>query len=534
MGSYKRLIGKTKLMTILFIEDESMIRDSVGEILKILFKEVFLAVDGEEGFNLYKNKRPDLVLTDIQMPKKSGLQLSEEIKKINKYQYIILLSAFNDSKYLMQSIKYGVNDFLMKPFDEHQFAEAIQNYFVYYDKHREIIESKKVSAQQEKDYELSSLESKNQVVKIEYENYANEGDIPHPITLIQSIKSAPTIKEVAELRSKTNELIEKLFDFDGNASSLITFACEIKDKVSMRLIELSLKEMEKEGLGKPPCSFTWIGMGSEGRKSQTFHSDQDNGLIFENVSSHQLESATDWFSKFSKKVVDGLAECGFPLCDGKIMATNPKLCQPLDGWKELFKEIIEKHDEESLLFASIYFDFRYIWGDNKLSEQLWDFLIDEVKGKISFFRSFADAILLASRPPIKNVKWKMYHHFKTKAPELNIKREAVAPLDAAIRLLSLANGVKKTSTLERLVDLREKEVIDKDLADSVQSAFHFITLLRVKHEANKKMDELNDYVIKISSLNPLDAEFLVDSLMTIYNLQDYTFQKVGGIKQWGF
>lgn len=483
------------------------------------------------------------------MPKMDGLELTGEIKKRNPLQYVVILSAFNDSKYLMQTIKYGVNEYLTKPFQEGQLIDVLTHFIEFQHKHEKLIaeEKKKKSLQDNKrladvskpknpfsfqkagDYDLKSQASKNQVMKIELENFHHKDEILHPIQLIQSIKFADKIEEVVELKEKTNDLITSLFDFDGNAKSLISFACEIKDKVTIKVIELAIIEMERKGLGGPPCSFAWIGMGSEGRKSQTFHSDQDNGLIFENVSPVDLDMTKNWFAAFAEKVVNGLDQCGFPLCGGNIMATNPELCQPLDGWVRNFKDIIRKKDEKALLYASIYFDFRCIFGDQGLVDQLWEYLHFELKDNILFFRRFAENMLEASRPPVKGAKWKIFHHFKVNAPSLNIKREAVAPLDASVRLLALANGSKETSTLDRLKFLKDNQLIQKDIADAAQSAFHFITLLRVKHEHNKSVGELNNYDISINDLNSLDAEFLIDSLSAIYNLQDYAYNKAKGI-----
>lgn len=356
----------------------------------------------------------------------------------------------------------------------------------------------------------------------------------NPATIIQSINYAKSVQEIAQLKKDAYQLITRLFDIDGNAHAFTQFITEINDKITSRLIGLAISEMRMEGYGDPPVTFAWIGMGSEGRKAQTLITDQDNGIIFENVAPEHLKVVYFWFHLFARKVVNGLEVCGFPKCDGNIMATNSELCNSVAEWKILFNKIITIKDAKTLLEASIYFDFRLIYGNSRLVTSLWDDLITKLYANILFFRRFADNMLMASRPPIKSFRWKWYPHFKLKVPQLNIKREAIAPLDAAVRILSLANGSIETNTIERLKFLEERKIITRSLAEAARSAYDFMMILRIRYELNRSSDDKIDYIIGLNSLNPLMANFLKDSLNTIYSLQAFAFEKVGGVNRgWG-
>lgn len=106
---------KLNNFTLLYVEDEKATQVELQEILKDYVKELYVASDGEEGLALYKYRKPDIVLTDINMPNMTGIEMSKEIKKINPLQHIVLLTAFNDSTNLLEAINIGVCNYILKP-----------------------------------------------------------------------------------------------------------------------------------------------------------------------------------------------------------------------------------------------------------------------------------------------------------------------------------------------------------------------------------------------------------------------------------
>lgn len=111
-----------KKIDILYVEDDDIAREKLGSILKRLFKNVYLAANGEEGLlifqKLFTNKNPvDLILSDINMPKMSGLEMLEEIREIDKNIPFIFTTARSESENLLQAIKLKVNHYILKPVD---------------------------------------------------------------------------------------------------------------------------------------------------------------------------------------------------------------------------------------------------------------------------------------------------------------------------------------------------------------------------------------------------------------------------------
>lgn len=106
------------MVSLLVVEDEDDILTPLQFALKRKFKTVYTARDGNEGCQKYEEYKPDIILTDISMPNKNGLEMAKELRE--KYGYgvpIIVVSAFNDEEYLIESIELGITRYVKKPID---------------------------------------------------------------------------------------------------------------------------------------------------------------------------------------------------------------------------------------------------------------------------------------------------------------------------------------------------------------------------------------------------------------------------------
>ncbi|MCF8460977.1 MAG: DUF294 nucleotidyltransferase-like domain-containing protein [Flavobacteriales bacterium] len=353
--------------------------------------------------------------------------------------------------------------------------------------------------------------------------------INYPTMLLRKIQDAQTMEKLVVLQEEAKETVWKNFIDQGNARSLTNIVTMVNDTTTKRIIQMALDEMRKNGKGIPPVPFAWIGMGSEGRKAQTLSTDQDNGIIYQDDEELDASETKKWFLEFAKLITAKLDQCGFPFCEGNIMATNPELCNPITEWKKMFTRIMTKADAKELLEASIYFDFRCIYGKKELVDALWEHLFAARETHTLFMRHLAENMLEASRPPIKNLKWLLPEFLNLTPAPFNLKREASAPLDAAIRLLALNDNISETHTLERLQKVMEKGNMPKSLADEVHHAFDFILRLRFRLEfkaKNRTNATDTKHMVDVSELLPLQVKNLKSALRTIYQLQDYAFKQV--------
>ncbi len=113
------------IATILYVEDEEDVRLETSKALDKYAKKLYLAKDGEEGLSLYKKYRPDIVITDIRMPKINGIDMSKAIKEICKDQYIIITSAHTENAYFMEAIELQLSGYILKPIDKNLLKNKI-------------------------------------------------------------------------------------------------------------------------------------------------------------------------------------------------------------------------------------------------------------------------------------------------------------------------------------------------------------------------------------------------------------------------
>ncbi len=116
-----------KEIEILYVEDEDIIRESLASLISRHIKKLHIAENGEEGLKMYKELSPDVVITDIQMPIKNGLDMAKEIKEINKDARIILTTAFGDSEYLLAAIDLEINGYMIKPINRNRLFSLLND-----------------------------------------------------------------------------------------------------------------------------------------------------------------------------------------------------------------------------------------------------------------------------------------------------------------------------------------------------------------------------------------------------------------------
>ena len=117
-----------KDFTLLYVEDDPETVESLADILEVSVKALYIARDGQEGLTLYQSKKPDIVLTDINMPKMSGIAMSQEIKKIKPHQPIVITTTLDEVNSLKQAINIGIDKYLIKPLvDINLLFEALES-----------------------------------------------------------------------------------------------------------------------------------------------------------------------------------------------------------------------------------------------------------------------------------------------------------------------------------------------------------------------------------------------------------------------
>ena len=128
------LIEELKNISILCVEDEAGIRQTIVNTLKYYYKDVYEASDGKEGFELYEYYKPKIVITDIEMRNGNGIELVEKIREKDFETMIIMLTAYSTEEYLMDLINLNVNHYILKPLNLKKLSQALEKYLVKFSK----------------------------------------------------------------------------------------------------------------------------------------------------------------------------------------------------------------------------------------------------------------------------------------------------------------------------------------------------------------------------------------------------------------
>jgi len=125
MTDSQELLKYTKNLNLLFAEDHEELRQSTTEILKNFFNSIDAVDNGDKALELYKENSYDIVLSDIRMPVMNGIELTQKIYETNPQQCIVILSAHDESKYLIPLINLGVSQFIKKPIDYQELMDSL-------------------------------------------------------------------------------------------------------------------------------------------------------------------------------------------------------------------------------------------------------------------------------------------------------------------------------------------------------------------------------------------------------------------------
>ncbi len=146
--------------SILFVEDDEDTRNGVAEFLKLKISRVYVAVNGREGIEFYKKYHPDIIITDIKMPVMNGLDMIKQIKAINSEVAFIIVTAYNDIQFLLDTIELGINHFILKPIDESKLIKAVENCMKVFSLEQELTNITKLLSEYKKAIDSSCIVSK--------------------------------------------------------------------------------------------------------------------------------------------------------------------------------------------------------------------------------------------------------------------------------------------------------------------------------------------------------------------------------------
>ncbi len=332
------------------------------------------------------------------------------------------------------------------------------------------------------------------------------------VNLARTIGTATHLRTLVSLRSDVSRLVDTMLAHGADSGQVVKIITTLNDVTVRRVLELNLSKND------PGIPFTWLTFGSEGRQEQTLLTDQDNGILFETPEGMTEDQVREKLLPFARKVNDELAECGFTLCKGNIMASNPKLCLSDKEWDDWFVRFIDASTPQNLVYSSIFLDMRAVFGPNEPLQRLLEKVLVRIR-KNALFQKMLAGNALQRKPPLT-----MFRNFRylndEKKHALDLKRQGLAPFVESVRVFALAHGVAAANTLERIDELAKQEVFDTKDANAWKEAYSLIQAIRMRahQEMLAKNDDLTNY-IDPDDLNPLDRRILRESFRQAQRLQ---------------
>lgn len=279
----------------------------------------------------------------------------------------------------------------------------------------------------------------------------------------------------------------------------------VNDQVISRAIELSIRE-----LGRPPCSFVFLVMGSEGRQEQLLKTDQDNSMIF------REERHRDYFVDLGKLVHENLLKIGFPDCPGGYTTGNEEWVLSLEKWYKRITYWESVFLPENIMNLAIFTDMRAVYGDRDLFNRARDRILRDRRGDIVFAKVLEQS--LGFRPPVR--------FGRITSDIIDVKKHAIAPIVFPVRALSFGFNIRVTNTKERIEELGKKEILSEDLVANLVKLYSFFRRLQVRAQLRNiergenggKREKENE--LDLRELPSIEASFVKSGLKFLAEFHD--------------
>ncbi len=325
-----------------------------------------------------------------------------------------------------------------------------------------------------------------------------------------AIRNAEHLDTLRQSAQDIRQLAHNMMAQGVAAEQLTQIISTLNDLLTRRILELELRADPARDI-----EFCWLALGSEGRVEQTLNTDQDNGLVFAVPEGRSADEVRAVLLPFTGRINRALAECGFPLCGGEVMASNPKWCLSLDEWQATFADWIDRGDPTALLYSTIFFDFRPLFGAEHLAAELREWLADAARKNARFLYQMA-ANALRNEPPLGLVRDFVTQDGNT----LDLKLNGLTPFVDAARIYALASGGVQTNTVGRLRELVANDQLRSEDAEAWIEAFLYIQMLRLRqHHAQCEQGAELTNRLDPDTLNNLDRRILKEAFRQARKLQ---------------
>lgn len=291
-------------------------------------------------------------------------------------------------------------------------------------------------------------------------------------------KSTDTIKTFSDLAKwRNNHINETVKSYEE--------LNELHDELVTSIVQLAIQQLETEQ-GKIPARFSFLVMGSTGRREQARWSDQDHAIIHEGTAQDD-----EYFLQLGARITDGMEQCGYDRCDGKVMSEEKRWCKSYAGMQEQIETWLDRAEWEDIRHTLILFDSRTLYGSKEVNRDM-----KEIMFNYSRFR--------------ESIRWKVVENTKFRLRRRNMFGQILAdkhgyfdfktgvlfPYVNAVRIAAMIEGIQASETKERMKKLNKVFPDMKEYEKTFKEALEF------RHEKTKHVSSY-DYVhhLKLKELS---------------------------------
>ncbi len=330
------------------------------------------------------------------------------------------------------------------------------------------------------------------------------------VYLVRDIRRGESVAVLSRVARSLPELQIQLVQSGATAFHLGQAITAVIDALTRRLLKLAEAE-----LGPPPVPYAWLACGSQGRREQTVHTDQDNALI--HADSDQ-EGVDDYFVRLAAFVTDGLDSCGLPHCPGGVSPRNSDWRRSVSGWRKEFSRVTHNPDLKAAMLAAHYFDLRVVHGDATLFDPLRSEALASGARRPFINQMMTNA--LRHSPPLGFFRQLVLVRSGEQADTLDVKKQGLLIVSSLAQVYALLGRLTGMHTMERLRGAVQTGIINRDAGANLCDAYETLATLRTRHQVKQLKSGLHpDNHIPPKSLSALERGHLKDAFSVIATMQ---------------
>ncbi|GAB4389968.1 MAG: hypothetical protein Kow0025_18820 [Thermodesulfovibrionales bacterium] len=333
---------------------------------------------------------------------------------------------------------------------------------------------------------------------------------PEPMVIITKLHEARDVADLRDIKAELPRLAASKLSLGISAYEIVRMISLINQDIHRRVLELAL-----EASGPPPAGFCFFVTGSHGRMENHLTSDQDHGMIL-------ADDADDlgYFMPLSALLSEWLAQAGFELCPGYIMAMNPIWRKRLSEWKRQTEYWFQVQVPHLIRYVTLIFDSKAVYGDASLFASM----SDHVHALLG--RHYEVLRILREEEESHKIPVGLLGRFITEKKgehkgEMDVKRSGLRFIVEGVRILALLHGIRATSTRDRIDALVRGGHVHRDDGEFFSAAHEILLHFTLKTQVEKALAGLEvDSFIRPAALSQRDREMLRHAFKAVESLQD--------------